>query len=122
MTTITWHQDDGAPDATITITDEVMASLETYRKAQTAPVATTTLAPDGITKVTTYVTAPVYPTVRDMFIGSYAQGLLRQVLAAFPPTSIQALKAQADAAAQALQAAKDGIVINAVTVNSQPSS
>jgi len=94
-TTITWN--DGVTTPTVlTLSDEVVASLESFRNTMTS-------MQNGLL-------TPIYPSVQVMVVGVFTQSLVLPALAQFPPPSIQTAQAAVETAQSALAVAQAAAV------------
>jgi hypothetical protein len=101
--TITVQQDSNAPQE-FTMSDDVVASLDSYRRNQTV-----TQAVDGLV-----TSVPAYATLMEMIVGIFTQNLVKPAFLAFPPASLSTAAQQAATAQAALAAAQAAAIQGAL--------
>ncbi len=94
--TITW--DDGVKTASVTLSDDVLTSLEALRKTKVQLVSG---AP-----------APIYVNVKQMILGEIYRTMILPALQSAPTTAVQTAKSQLESAQTAYDAALKGAVPN----------
>lgn len=93
--TVTWN--DGVnPPTQFVVTDDVMASLDSFRKT--------------ITTFQNGAFVPTYPAVVNMVVGVFVQNLVMPALAQFPTAAIQTALANVASAQAALAAAQAAVL------------
>ena len=95
MVTVTW-KDGEKPAEVITISDEVLASLEQFRLSSHFIVGG--------------VAGHMHDSVKRMLLTSVVEIIVKPALEMFPPPGIAALKVQAKAAQKAIADAHAGIL------------
>jgi hypothetical protein len=94
-TTVTWN-DGVATPTVLTLSDEVVAALESLRNTMTS-------TQNG-------ATTPFYPSVQAMVVGGFTRNLVLPALAQFPPASVQTAQAAVATAQAALALAQAAVV------------
>lgn len=105
MITASIQWSENAQPESFTVSDEVLASLESYRLTLTEPRQTA----DG-----SWASVPKYATIKDLIVGVFIVAMVNPAVSMFPPAAIAAANEQVKAAQAALEAAKASAVMGTV--------